>query len=206
MRYVYLVTFFIVVLSVAILGFRGSTSTKPPLEVFPDMDRQEKYKPQARSAFFADGRTDRPLPPGVVARGQLRLEVHLNEGRAANGDFARGYPPEVTIDHTFLARGRERYDIYCAPCHGGLGDGRGIVSAYGWGTPANLHADNFRQMPEGEIFNTITHGKNTMFPYADKLTPEERWAVVAYVRVLQRAQNGRLADVPPARRAELGIQ
>ncbi len=206
MRYVYLVTFFVVVLAVGLLGFRGSTSTKPPLEIFPDMDRQEKYKPQARSAFFADGRTDRPLPPGVVARGHLRLDPHLSEGRTANGEFARGYPASITVDHTFMARGRENYNIYCAPCHGGLGDGRGIVSQYGWGTPVSFHADNYRQMPEGEIFHVITHGRNTMFPYADKLTPEDRWAVVAYTRALQRAQNGRAADVPAARRAELGIQ
>lgn len=206
MRYLYLITFFVVVLSVGLLGFRGSTSTRPPIEIFPDMDRQPKYKPQARSAFFADGRTDRPLPPGVVARGQLRLDLHLAEGRSAAGEFARGYPASVTVDHSFMARGRENYNIYCAPCHGALGDGRGIVSQYGWGTPANFHSDNFRQMPEGELFHVITNGRNTMFPYADKLTPEDRWAVVAYTRALQRAQNARAEDVPAARRAELGIQ
>lgn len=205
MRYVYLVTFFIVVLGVGVLGFRGSTFTKPPIEIFPDMDRQPRYDPQARSEFFADRRTDRPLPAGVVARGELRADPGLNQGRTSDGQWVRGYPEGLTIDRAFLARGRERYDIYCAPCHGGLGDGRGIVSQYGWGTPANFHSDLFRQMPEGEIFNTITHGKNTMFPYADKLTPEERWAVVAYVRALQRAFNARIEDVPAAHRAELGI-
>jgi mono/diheme cytochrome c family protein len=204
MRYVYLVTFFIVVLSVGILGFRGTTFTRPPLEVFADMDRQPKYKPQYRSAFFADGRTDRPLPARVVARGQLRADSHMYEGRTANGEFARGFPADVDVDHTFMARGREAYNIYCGPCHGGAGDGRGIVTQYGWGTPVNLHSDNFRQMPEGELFHVITYGRNTMFPYADKITPEDRWAVVAYVRALQRSQHGQLSDVPAAHRAALG--
>jgi|SRR5690606_5259230 len=206
MRYVYLVTFFVVVLAVGILGFRGTTFTKPPIEIFPDMDRQPRYDPQARSTFFADGRTDRPLPPGVVARGELRLDTALYQGRTANGEWVRGFPEALTVDHSFLATGRKSYDIYCAPCHGGLGDGRGIVTQYGWGTPANFHSDLFRQMPEGEIYNTITHGKNTMLPYADKLTPPERWAVVAYVRALQRSQNARAEDVPAAHRAELGLQ
>lgn len=206
MRYVYLVTFFIVVLGVGVLGFRGSTSTKPPLEMFADMDRQPKYDPQERSAFFADGRADRPLPAGVVARGDLRLDTHLYQGRSAEGAFTPAFPDAVSIDRAFLAHGRERYDIYCAPCHGRLGDGRGIVTQYGWGTPVSLHSDIYRQMPAGELFHVITNGRNTMFPYADKLTPRERWAVVAYVRALQRAQNGRPEDVPPARRAELGIQ
>ena len=203
MRYVYLTLFFLVVLTVGALGFRGSISTKPPLEVFPDMDRQSKYHPQDRSEFFADGRTDRPLPAGVVARGDLRADAPLYTGRDADGDFVRTYPASLTIDRQFIERGRERYNIYCAPCHGTMADGKGIVTQYGWGTPANLHSDLFRQQSEGEIFNTITHGKNTMFSYADKLVPEDRWAVVAYVRALQRSQNGRIEDVPAAHQAEL---
>jgi mono/diheme cytochrome c family protein len=206
MRYVYLITFFIAVLMVGLLGFRGSTFTRPPFEVFPDMDRQPRYDPQARSAFFADQRTDRPLPAGVVARGQVSSNPHLNEGRSANGEYALGFPAGVTVDLTFMARGREKYNIYCGPCHGGVGDGRGIVTQYGWGTPVSLHSDNFRQMAEGELFHVITYGRNTMFPYADKLTPEERWAVIAYVRALQRSQHGQLSDVPAAHRAALGTQ
>lgn len=203
MRYAYLVLFFLVVLTVGALGFRGSISTRPPLEVFPDMDRQSKYQPQAQSAFFADGRSDRPLPSGVVPRGELRADAHLYAGRNPAGEFAAGYPQALTIDGAFMERGRERFQIYCAPCHGSLGDGRGIVTQYGWGTPANLHSDAFRAQSEGELYNTITHGKNTMFGYADKLVPEDRWAVVAYVRALQRSQNGRISDVPASRQAEL---
>ena len=115
----------------------------------------------------------------------------------------RGFPQSLTIDGTFMARGRERYEIYCTPCHGTLADGRGIVAQYGWGGPISLHDDRLRDMSEGEIFNTITHGKNTMFGYAEKLEISDRWAVIAYVRALQRSQNGRIEDVPASLKAEL---
>ncbi len=203
MRYVYLVVFFVVVLAVGALGFRGSISTRPPLEVFPDMDRQSKFHPQVPTSFFADGRTDRPIPAGTVARGDLRADSHLYAGRNAAGDFASGFPTDLEIDRQFIDRGRERYEIYCTPCHGSLGNGRGIVTNYGWGGPANLHADLIRNQPEGEIYNTITNGKNTMFSLGDKIVPEDRWAIVAYVRALQRSQNGRIEDVPASHKGEL---
>lgn len=104
-----------------------------------------------------------------------------------------------------LARGRDRFTIYCAPCHGRVGDGNGITKRYGMGATPTYHDDRLRAMAEGEIFNTITNGKNNMNPYADKLTPEDRWAVIAYVRALQRAQNSSVADVPREHRAELGL-
>jgi mono/diheme cytochrome c family protein len=206
MRYVYLVTFFVVVLTVGALGFRGSLSTKPPLEVFPDMDRQAKYQPQGRSAFFADGRADRPIPTGVVARGNLRADNHLAAGKTASGEWAAGFPAEVTVDNVLMDRGRDRYMIYCAPCHGQLGDGRGIVASYGWGAVASFHSDAIRNQSDGEIYNTIANGKNTMYGYGDKLDLKDRWAVVAYVRALQRAHTGTVSDVPPSHKAELGIQ
>jgi len=212
MRYAYYVTAFLVVLTISIAGFRGRRSTQPPVEVFPDMDRQAKYKPQAESKFFADGRADRPLPAGVVPRGRtvepdqgfLRADDFLYRGRTATGEFARGFPPALTIDEKRMERGRERYTIYCAPCHGALGDGQGITKAYGMVTTASYHDDRIRKMAEGEIFNTITNGKNTMSPYADKLSPEDRWAVIAYVRALERAREGTLADVPADHKADLG--
>jgi len=213
MRYAYYVTAFLVVLTISIAGFRGRRSTQPPVEVFPDMDRQAKYKPQAPSRFFADGRADRPLPAGVVPRGRtiardpdfLREDDFLYRGKTATGEFARGFPPQLTIDANFLVRGRERYTIYCSPCHGALGDGKGITNGYGMVTTASYHDDRIRQMAEGEIFNTITLGKNTMFPYADKLNPEDRWAVIAYVRALERARHGTVADVPADHKADLGL-
>jgi mono/diheme cytochrome c family protein len=213
MRYVYYVTAFLVVLTISIAGFRGRRSTQPPIEVFPDMDRQAKYKPQAGSAFFADGRADRPLPAGVVPRGRtieadpdfLRADDFLYRGKTAGGGFARGFPPELAIDGKFMERGQERYTICCAPCHGALGDGQGITRSYGMVATASYHDDRIRQMPEGEIFNTITNGKNTMASYADKLNPEDRWRVIAYVRALERARLGTAADVPADHKGDLGL-
>lgn len=215
MRHVYLITFFVCVLLVSILGFRGTTFTKPPIDVwpewaFPSMENQPRQRPQSASTFFADGRADRLPPPRTVARGMLRDNDQLHAGKDAAGQFARGFPAQVTVDRPLLERGRERYTIYCAPCHGTLGDGQGMTVRYGMGVVAqngNYHSDRLRAMPEGEIFHVITNGRNTMLPYADKLTPDERWAVVAYVRALQRAQQGKAADVADnAARQSLGIQ
>lgn len=211
MRYAYFILAFLVVLTVSVLGFRGSQFTRPPLMVFPDtffpeMNKQAKYKPQASSAFFADGRADRPLPAGVVSRNPLREDDHFYRGKSAGGQWAKGFPAAVTVDARFMARGRERFTIYCQPCHGALGDGKGIVTQYNWGAPANFHSDVFRSMAEGQIFDTITNGAKTMFPYGDKLVPEDRWAVIAYVRALQRAQNARVEDVEANHKSELGIK
>jgi mono/diheme cytochrome c family protein len=218
MRYIWLGFLFFVVASVSVLGLRGSFSTKPPLEVFPDMDRQPKYKPQAESRFFANGMTDRPLPPNVVARGRhvkaedsfLAADDHLYRGyRGAllpqNSDWLRGFPPGVEINQTLMDRGRERFTLFCSPCHGQLGDGNGITRQYLMNA-ANLVGDErIRTMAEGEIFNTITNGKATMYGYGDRIPAADRWAIIAYVRALQRAQNGRVEDVPAANRAELGL-
>ena len=209
MRYAYYTLAFLVVLLISVMGFRGMKSTLPPIEVFPDMDHQAKYKPQAESKFFADGRTDRPIPAGTVPYGRgtgvepgrefhdaayLRADDFHYAGKNADGTFARGFPLEVTKD--LIVRGQGRFDIYCLPCHGKLGDGQGITKSYGMATTPTYHDDRIRNMPEGEIFNTITNGKNTMFPYADKLSPDDRWAVVAYVRALQRARHATIDDVP----------
>jgi len=209
MRYAYYTLLFAVVLTVSIAGFRGMRSTQPPIIVFPDMDFQAKYKPQAASKFFADGRADRPAPAGTVARGRttaadadfLQADDAHYRGKKADGSFVAGFPVEVT--ETMIARGQNRYQIYCQPCHGALGDGQGITKAYGMVATPSYHDDRLRNMAEGEIFNTITNGKNTMMSYGDKLSPDERWAVVAYVRALQRAHHAKLDDVPLANRGEL---
>lgn len=215
MRYVYLTVFFIVVLSVSILGFRGSLSTRTPLEVFPDMDHQAKYKPQAESKFFADGRVDRVRPAGTVAFGRrsdaadanfLKADDAKFAGKDAKGAWIVGFPAAVTVDAKLLERGQDRFAVYCAPCHGALGDGNGITKQYGMGATPTYHDDRLRKMAEGEIFNTITHGKGNMLSYADKLPADDRWAVIAYVRALQRAAHATVADVPPGHKSELGIK
>jgi len=119
------------------------------------------------------------------------------------------FPPLSQLDQAFIQHGRERFTIYCSPCHGAVGDGNGITKRYGMGTTPSYHDARFHQMAEGEIFNTITNGSPSkiMLPYADKLAPEERWAVVAYVRALQRAQTGAAADVVDATaRQTLGLK
>ena len=214
MRYVYLVTAFVVVLTVSLLGFRNGTFTSPPMDVFPEwafpgMKRQPKYKPQAASPFFADGRADRPIPGGTVARGDLRADDQLYLGKNTDGSWARGFPADVAVDMKFIERGRERYTIYCAPCHGAVGDGNGVTKRYGMATTPSYHDDRLRQMAEGELYNTITNGSPSklMLPYADKLVPEDRWAVIAYVRALQRSQSGKATDVvDPAGKQTLGLK
>jgi mono/diheme cytochrome c family protein len=209
MRYAYYTLAFLVLLTVSIMGFRGMVSTGAPIMVFPDMDNQAKYKPQASSKFFADGRADRPLVAGTVPHGRtvqadaafLRADDAHYAGKGADGSFVRGFP--VAVDAALLRRGADRYGIYCQPCHGALGDGQGITKAYGMVATPSYHDERIRTMAEGEIFNTITNGKNTMMSYADKLTPDERWAVIAYVRALQRARHAALDDVPSDKRGEL---
>ena len=212
MRFAYYTLAFVVVLLLSVMGFRGLRSTRPPIEVFPDMDRQAKYKPQAGSKFFADGRADRPLPAGTVPFGRdarqadpayLRSDDFRYEGKLADGSFGRGFPAQIEVNRELIERGQGRYQIYCAPCHGALGDGNGITKSYGMLVTPSYHDDRLRTMPEGEIYNTIAQGKNTMFPYADKLSPDERWAVVAYVRALQRSHHARIDDVPPELRGGL---
>ena len=216
MRYAYYTLAFVVVLLVSVMGFRGLKSTRPPIEVFPDMDHQAKYKPQMESKFFADGRADRPIPANTVPYGRgagvevghpahdpafLKADDVRYAGKNADGSFAKGFPVDVTAE--LIKRGQGRYNIYCYPCHGALGDGNGITKSYGMLVTPSYHDDRIRNMPEGEIFNTITNGKNTMMPYADKLSADDRWAVIAYVRVLQRAHHGTIDDVPADQRGGL---
>jgi mono/diheme cytochrome c family protein len=213
MRHVYLVTVFVCVLLFSLLGLRGTKFTSPPLDVFPEwafpgMKYQPKLRPQAESKFFADGRADRMPVEHTVMRGMLRTDDALYAGKNASGQFITGFPASITVDVQFIQHGRERYQIYCSPCHGAVGDGNGITKKYGMGTTPSYHDDARRKLTEGQIFDTITHGtaNKNMLPYADKLSPEDRWAVVAYVRALQRAQQGTATDVTDAaERKKLGL-
>lgn len=215
MRNVYLATAFLVVLIISVFGFRGTSFTHAPMDVFPDwlfpgMKQQPKVRTMGPSVFFADGRADRLPPPGVVPASQpLRADDALYLGKNADGSWVKGFPASVSVNMKFLERGRERYMIDCSPCHGAVGDGNGITKRYGMGATPSYHDDRLRQMPEGQIFNTITNGLAPVYnmpPYADKLNPEDRWAVIAYVRALQRAQMGTAADVPQEHRSELGLK
>ena len=202
---------------VSVLGFRGSVSKKPPLEIFPDMDRQARYKPQGENDFFGDERNDRLPPANTVARGNAleRAAVFspdfsddtignsaLLEGKNADGSFVARIP--LSVDNVLMQQGQQKYEIFCLPCHGAAGDGNGVTKTYGV-LAANYHDARLRSVPDGEIYNVISNGKGLMYGLKDRLSPEERWAVVLYVRALQRAQNASVADLPAGKEKELGL-
>ncbi len=182
------------VLSIA--GLRGSTSRKPPIEIFPDMDRQAKLRPQTTTAFagFADSQSSRLHVAGTVARGSAYEDNELNTGKSADGKLVEVNP--LKVDAQFLQRGQMQFGIYCQPCHGALGDGKGITSKYGMGNVANLHQERLVKAPDGEFFQTISNGKSSMMGYAGQIPVSDRWAIVAYVRALQLSRLGTKDDVP----------
>ena len=201
------------------MGFRGCKSHREPIEIFPDMDRQNRSHEQGTSSFFADGRADRPKVPGTVptVTAMESNYAHLTPphafqedgyyatGKLADGSFGVGLP--IEIDYDAFDRGQELYAQFCAVCHGLTGDGQGVLKdpRYGFGTIANLQDQRIKDLTDGDIFNTITWGKNTMGAYGAKLRPEERWEVILYVRGLQRAASGSVEDVPTQHRGDLGL-
>lgn len=187
----------------SIVGFRGDASRKPPIELFADMDRQPKVRPQTPSAFFRDGMSSRLPVQGTVARGSHVLDLPINTGLVTGTtNFVATSP--MPVDAKLMARGRERYQIYCTPCHGATGEGNGITKSFGMATVASLHDPRLVQMGDGEIFHVISNGRNLMGPYASQIPLEDRWAVVAYVRALQLARLGAPEDLPPGQRVALG--
>lgn len=197
MRY-FLAGFILVCLGVVgIAGFRGDKTRKPPIEVFPDMDRQQKLRPQAQAPFFADGMSSRLQVPGTVAREQPYEDNAINTGHIPGStNFVENLP--VTVNGTLLARGQQRFNIYCSPCHGSVGDAKGITTKFGMTIIANLHDQRIVRMADGELFNIITYGKNNMGPYAPQIDIPDRWAVIAYLRALQRSRLATVEDVPEA--------
>lgn len=212
MRYFLTIFALAVVLVVAIAGTRGSLSRRPPLEIFPDMDRQLKLRPQTPNGFFANGRSSQPQVPGTIARsapiGTATGEVHPYEDHPVNTGRVTGTTNFVelnplVVDLELLQRGRQRYTIHCSPCHGSIGDGNGITKKYGMAVVGNLHDKRLVQMPDGEIFNTLSYGKGLMQGYAGQIDLRDRWSIVAYVRALQLARLGTTNDVPASAQASL---
>ena len=196
MRYFLLAFIIAVALIAGIAGSRGKLSRKPPIEVIPDMDRQPKIRPQTPSAFFADGRSSRLPVEGTVARGSAFLDAPINTGLVTGTtNFVANNPIKVTPE--LMARGQNRYQIYCAPCHSPLGDGNGITKNFGMAVVANLHDPRIVGLPDGELFYVITHGRNLMGPYRSQIEIEDRWAIVAYVRALQLSALGTQEDLAP---------
>src|SRR6266404_5571826 len=220
-----LISLLLTIAAVAVLGFRGEKTTNEPWEIFPDMVRQMKVRAQAPLNFFADGRGPRLPVAGTVPIGYEMPKPQTAETQAPTVDrwshpqasfslgtdyydtgkmgdrWGTGIPLEVTRE--LMERGQQRFNITCAMCHGAAAMGNGIVKQHGLATVVSLQDERIRKMSDGEIFNTITNGKNTMMAYGPNIIVADRWAIIAYLRALQRSQNAGIADVPENHRAEL---
>ena len=164
------------------------------------MKNQPKFKGQAESDFFSDGRSGRRPVPGTVAIGQLKEDEGFYTG-AKDGLYVGSNP--LPINDELLTRGQERFNIYCAPCHDRTGSGRGMVGAKSMWLANSLHDDRAKQMVDGEIFQVISYGRRSMPSYRFQIPERDRWAIVSYVRALQRSTSGTIEDVPADLRGEL---
>ena len=206
MRYFIPIFIVLVITAFSILGFRGDKSKNTPVEVFPDMDRQAKFKAQTANDRFSDSRSDRLPVPGTAVRGNAinltnvfstepeLMSTEFRTGKTGTGEWVAKIPTEAGIDMSLMRLGKERYDIHCAICHGDYGNGRGATAQFGL-APRNLsdpsqsvtYLENAAPWSDGQIYNAITNGSNSqlMLGLGDKLSPKERWAIVLYVRALQ---------------------
>src|ERR1051325_8575050 len=165
------------------------------------MANQPRYDPLEPSSFFADGMSARPRVAGTVARGELITNEFFATGKMGGQD-ADGFPMPVTA--AVVDRGNDRFNVYCTPCHGRLGDGRGMIPSRGYRRPPSYHTDALRKQPTGHFFDVITNGFGAMPQYGTIIPPQDRWAIVAYIRALQLSQNATINDVPASERAKLG--
>lgn len=184
---------------------RSSRSPEPRIHIIRDMDNQPRYEHQAANPLFADGRAMRAPLPGTIARGELRTDDHLWRG-VAEGEWAKTFPAAVPVTAELMARGRRQYDIYCGVCHGAAGYGDGMIhtraealQAAGtpgmtWVKPTSLQDPTIVERPVGYLYHVATHGIRNMPGYGEQTTAQDRWAIVAYVRALQRSQNPKPGD------------
>jgi len=215
MRYFLLIFALCIVIVMAVAGKRGSMSRRTPIEIFSDMDRQPKLRPQTFNEFFLDHMSSRLPVAGTIARSKPRSvngqDVYPYENAPVNTgmipgttNFIESIPLPVTAG--MMERGQQRFTIYCAPCHGAQGDGKGITSKFGMAVIGDLHDGGTRkvpQQPDGQLFNTITYGKNLMGAYGGVITVEDRWAIIAYVRALERSHLATIEDVPADERSRI---
>ena len=188
-------TSLLMVLACVLAGCRGTLKESPPIHINPNMDAMERFEAQEPNAFFEDGRAMRAPVPGTVARGLLADDVEFHTGRNSDGSYVDEMPLPFTVE--LAQRGRERYDIYCAVCHGVAGDGQGIVMTGGYGfAPIGYHNDRLRTIEDGYLYEVIARGVRTMPAYAQQIPVADRWAIVAYVRALQRSQDAGANDIP----------
>lgn len=224
LKYFFISTLLAVIALIALLGWRGKVSSRTPIEIFPDMVRQPRYDAQHTSTFFADSRAARNPVAGTVPIGYTLPGRYFTNGASNSNAIVRsngfsdatdyystgrmgavygdGLPVEATA--ALLQRGQQRFTINCAVCHGATGAANGIVTQYNLVGVASFLDQRLRDMPDGQIFNTITLGKNKMGAYGPNVAVEDRWAIIAYIRALERSQGGAtVRDVPEALRAQL---
>lgn len=195
----------------ALTGCRGDLSSKPPIHPNLNMDFVERFEAQEANPLFADNSAQRQPVAGTVRRGALVTTENANVelGRNPDGTFVASIPVDVTP--ALLERGQERYEIFCSVCHGDAGDGKGIMmtgnggQGYGFQVPS-YHTDALRARPDGYIYNVILNGINTMPSYGHTMPVQDRWAVVAYLRALERSQQADPADLPQTERERLSTQ
>jgi mono/diheme cytochrome c family protein len=211
--YIFVIIFVGAATMFSIAGLQGRLSRQPPIEVFPDMDRQAKLRPQKPNDFFPNGVSSQLPPAGTVARSEpiqtaagaiYRYEDSpVNTGKiSGTTNFVEINP--MALNAELLARGRQRFDIYCAPCHGALGDGNGITKKIGvMPAVASLHDKRIVELADGEIFNTISNGKGLMGAYGPIVPVEDRWAIIGYLRALQLSWLGSPDDLSADQRALL---
>jgi mono/diheme cytochrome c family protein len=179
----------LLLISIVMMSCRGQKSEKPPIHPQQNMMNQERFNAQQVNPFFEDGRSMREPVEGTISRGNLRHDTVLYQGVDDNGNYVNENPLEITRD--LLNRGRVAYDIYCQMCHGGTGDGRGIIMTgnYGYVPAPTFHRTDSYNMPDGEFYSAIANGIRNMPAYNTQIKVEDRWAIVAYIRALQKSQN-----------------
>ena len=203
-----LVALSLVPMACIVKNWNDPTKESTRIQIIPDMDTQPKFKAQTVNTFFDDGLAARPWPEGTVARGLLRDDARYHRGLEPDSSYTAAFPVPVT--EALLARGQQRYDIHCATCHGLGGAGDGITHLRAekleqgtWTPPTDLASVAVVERPHGHLYNSITNGIRNMPAYGHQIPPEDRWAIVAYVRALQRARNASLEDVPEEHRRNL---
>jgi mono/diheme cytochrome c family protein len=181
----------------AVLACLGLTACRD------DMHNQPRYKPLAASAFFSDGRSARPAVDGTVARGHLRIDEARYTGKIAGEDITE-FP--IPITKADIERGQNRFNIYCTPCHGRLGDGNGLVVLRGFRQPPSYYSQRLMNAPVGHFFDVVTNGYGAMPSYASRVQSDDRWRVIAYIRALQLSESAKLNDVPADQRQNLQVE
>jgi mono/diheme cytochrome c family protein len=217
--------FFVVAVAavLALAGFRGEKFTQPPIQIVPDMKHQPKVITQHPSRFFVDGRGDHAPIPGTIPVGYELSKRYLQSGANSRsydsgftsqpdyrntGVFGEVYGDGIgeKVDEALMSRGRERYEIYCAVCHGRTGEGNGVAKSFGLMTVASLQDDRIKAQPDGQIYATIVNGKGTMGAYGPSLSVSDRWAIVAYVRALHKSQSVKAAELDAETQAKLNAK